>query len=177
MIDIIIRPVDLDDIPAITAIYGAEVRAGSASFELDPPNPDEMRRRMLALTEGGFPYRVALREGTLLGYAYAGPYRPRPAYRFTVEDSIYLAPAARGLGLGRRLLAEIIAASEERGYRQMIAVIGDSANHGSIGLHRALGFQPIGIFPSIGWKHGRWIDSVLMQRPLGAGDTTPPTPG
>jgi len=174
--DIEIRPVSLDDLAAITAIYAHSVVHGTASFELDPPDLDEMRRRHDALLAGGHPYLVATRGNELLGYAYAGPYRPRPAYRATVEDSIYLSPSAQGRGIGRRLLAELIEAATRAGFRQMVGVIGDSGHQASIRLHEALGFRVVGVFENVGWKHGRWLDSVLMQRPLGAGSDTPPGP-
>ncbi|ABD85776.1 GNAT family N-acetyltransferase [Rhodopseudomonas palustris] len=174
MSELEIRPTSLADLPAITAIYAEAVRCGTATFELTPPDLAEMTRRFAALTGGGFPYLVARRAGELLGYAYAGPYRPRPAYRFTVENSIYLAPAAQRQGVGSRLLGRLIAESEARGYRQMIAVIGGSDNLGSIALHGRTGFQMIGVHPSVGFKFGRWLDSVLMQRMLGEGDATTP---
>jgi phosphinothricin acetyltransferase len=170
-----IRPVRSADIAAITRIYARAVQHGTASFELDPPDVNEMTRRLEALTAAGFPYLVAEAESEVLGYAYAGPYRARPAYRFTVEDSVYIAPDAQRRGLGRLLLERLILESEARGYRQMIAVIGDSAQHASIALHAALGFRMIGTFEAVGWKFGRWLDSVLMQRPLGQGaDSEPP---
>ncbi len=174
MTDIIIRPVDPADLVAITRIYGEAVRFGSASFEIDPPSLEEMTRRCETLTSAGFPYLVANIDGRVVGYAYAGPYRPRPAYRFTVEDSIYLDQAARGHGIGRQLLTTLIERATEMGMRQMIGVIGDSANLPSIRLHEALGFEQAGVLRSVGWKHGRWLDSVLMQRHLGAGDTVTP---
>ncbi|MBB5045542.1 phosphinothricin acetyltransferase [Rhodopseudomonas rhenobacensis] len=174
MSELDIRPTAVADLPAITAIYAEEVRCGTATFELTPPDLAEMTRRFEALTGNGFPYLVARRDGELLGYAYAGPYRPRPAYRFTVENSIYLAPAAQRQGVGSRLLGRLIAESEARGYRQMIAVIGGSDNLGSIALHGRAGFQMIGVHPSVGFKFGRWLDSVLMQRALGEGDATTP---
>ncbi|BAM86420.1 phosphinothricin acetyltransferase [Bradyrhizobium oligotrophicum S58] len=169
MSDIEIRPAQEADLPTITAIYGQAVREGTATFELDPPDLTEMTRRFRALTDGGFPYFTALLDGQVVGYAYAGAYRPRPAYRFTVENSIYLAPASQRRGIGLRLMRLLIEACEERGFRQMIAVIGDSANAGSVGLHTACGFQMIGTHPSVGLKFGRWLDTVMMQRPLGAG--------
>ena len=134
-----------------------------------------MRRRRDFLAVGGFPYRVAEAGGIVLGYAYAGPYRPRPAYGSTVEDSVYLAPAAQGRGIGRRLLADLVAAAEAAGFRQMVAVIGDSQNQASIRLHAALGFRLVGTLDNVGYKHGRWLDSVLMQRPLGDGAGSPPS--
>ncbi len=169
-----IRPATPADISAITLVYAQAVRHGTASFELDPPDEAEMSRRMASLLEGGFPYLVATKYDALLGYAYAGPYRLRPAYRFTLEDSIYLAPEAQGRGIGRKLIDALLALSEQGGYRQMIAVIGDSANVGSIALHRAAGFQTVGTFENVGFKFGRWLDSVLMQRTLGAGAATLP---
>ena len=178
MSDISIRDATPADIPAITRIYAHAVRHGTASFELDPPDSNEMARRLEALIAGGFPYLVAEAESEMesgiLGYAYAGPYRARPAYRFTVEDSVYIAPDAQRRGLGRLLLDRLIAESETRGYRQMIAVIGDSAQHASIALHAALGFRMIGTFEAVGYKFDRWLDSVLMQRPLGKGSSAPP---
>ncbi|WP_413990208.1 N-acetyltransferase family protein [Labrys okinawensis] len=173
MQDLTIAPVERDDIPSIGCIYREAVRHGTASFELDPPDDQEMARRADILLAGGFPYFVARRGGRLLGYAYAGPYRPRPAYRFTLEDSVYVDPAAHGQGIGGLLLARLIAESERLGFRQMIAVIGDSANQGSIALHRRHGFRHTGVFESVGWKHGLWLDSVLMQRELGAGAAKP----
>jgi L-amino acid N-acyltransferase YncA len=169
-----IRPVQSADIAAITRIYAHAVQHGTASFELDPPDLKEMTRRLEALNAGGFPYLVAEAESEVLGYAYAGPYRARPAYRFSVEDSVYIAPNAQRRGLGRLLLERLIVESETRGYRQMIAVIGDSAQHASIALHTALGFRMIGTFEAVGWKFGRWLDSVLMQRPLGQGADSKP---
>jgi L-amino acid N-acyltransferase YncA len=165
----LIRPARPSDIATITRIYAHAVRHGTASFELDPPEQAEMARRQDALIAGGFPYLVAEDDGGILGYAYAGPYRARPAYRFTVEDSVYIAPEAQRRGLGRVLLERLIAESETRGYRQMIAVIGDSAQHASIALHRALGFRLVGTFAAVGFKFDRWLDTVLMQRALGHG--------
>ena len=169
-----IRAAKLDDIPAIAAIYRPAVLTGTASFEIDPPSDEEMRRRFEAMTDNGFPYLVAEIDGVIAGYGYANAYRPRPAYRFSVEDSIYIAPGQQGRGVGRSLLTELIRVTTERGFRQMIAVIGDSAQHASIGLHRSLGFTFVGTIHSVGFKHGRWLDSVLMQRVLGDGDSTPP---
>lgn len=170
-----IRSAVLADIPTITGIYDREVRTGTATFELTPPDVTEMTRRFSALQEGGFPYLVATIGDNVVGYAYAGPYRPRPAYRFTVENSVYLAPASHRRGIGTALITELIAQSEARGYRQMIAVIGDSANAASVALHARTGFQMIGTHPNVGFKFGRWLDTVMMQRPLGAGATTIPT--
>ncbi len=174
MSDVLIRPATEADLPGITAIYDHAVRTGTATFELIPPDLAEMTRRFGALRDGGFPYLAAELDGAVVGYAYAGPYRPRPAYRFTVENSIYLAPASHRRGIGIQLLQRLIAECEARGYRQMIAVIGDSANAGSIGVHTRAGFQMIGTHPSVGLKFGRWLDTVLMQLALGEGDTTIP---
>ena len=163
------------DIPAIAAIYAHWVTHGLASFELTPPDAAEMARRREAVLTGGYPHLVAEdQSGRVLGHAYAGAYRTRPAYRFAVEDSIYVAPYAARSGAGRALLAALIARCEAQGFRLMVAVIGDSGNAPSIGLHRALGFAHAGLLPAIGWKHGRWVDSMLMTRPLGAGATMPP---
>jgi phosphinothricin acetyltransferase len=174
--DFAIRPALPDDVPAIAAIYGEAVRKGTASFEIEAPSEEEMARRMAMLAEGGYPYLAAEGADGVVGYGYAGPYRPRPAYRNTVEDSIYLVPGARGRGLGRTLLHALIRESERRDFRQMIAVIGDSAHVASIRLHASAGFALIGTFTDVGYKHGRWLDSVLMQRPLGRGSATPPRP-
>ena len=169
-----IRPATADDIPAITEIYAHAVNFGTASFELEPPTQDEMLARWQALAGGNFPYLVADADGMIAGYAYAGPYRTRPAYRFTVEDSVYVNPQAHRQGVGRTLLDRLIVESEKRGFRQMIAVIGDSAQTPSIELHRAAGFRMIGTIENVGYKFGRWLDSVLMQRRVGAGSTTLP---
>ena len=169
-----IRPTIAADLPSITGIYEHAVRFGTATFELIPPDLAEMTRRFNALIDGGFPYLVAILEGRVIGYAYAGPYRPRPAYRFTVENSVYLEPATHRRGIGLQLLQRLIVESEARGYRQMIAVIGDSANAGSIGVHTRCGFQMIGTHPSVGFKFGRWLDTVMMQRALGDGGKTLP---
>jgi L-amino acid N-acyltransferase YncA len=170
-----IRPAGSADIAAITRIYAEAVTHGTASFELEPPAEAEMTRRMFALIDNGFPYLAAESGGRLAGYAYAGPYRARPAYRLTVEDSVYVAPDTQRRGVGRALLAALIEASEACGHRQMIAVIGDSTlQAASIGLHEALGFRHVGILQDVGFKHGRWLDSVLMQRALGKGGTTAP---
>ena len=170
-----IRPVGPADLPQIQAIYAHHVATGYASFEEEPPDLAEMTKRCEALLARGLPYLVAAEpDGKILGYAYAGPFRPRRAYRFSVENSIYTRPDSAGKGIGRALLTELIKAASAWGARQMIAVIGDSGNAGSIGLHKALGFQPIGVIRSVGFKHGRWLDSVLMQLPLGDGDASPP---
>ena len=169
-----IRPAAAADLPAITEIYEHAVRYGTATFELIPPDLAEMTRRFDVLKDGGFPYLVAALDGRVVGYAYAGAYRPRPAYRFTVENSVYLQPAIHRRGIGMQLLQRLIADSEQRGYRQMIAVIGDSANAGSIGVHTKTGFQMIGTHPNVGLKFGRWLDTVMMQLALGEGGTTVP---
>lgn len=167
-----------EDIPALAAIYGHWVTHGLASFELDPPAAEEMARRRDAVLAAGYPYLVATDAGgAVCGYAYASAYRTRPAYRFAVENSVYVAPGAMRGGIGAALLAALIARCEASGFRLMVAVIGDSANHASIGLHARAGFQPVGIIPAIGWKHGRWVDSVLMTRALGEGSWTSPIPG
>jgi L-amino acid N-acyltransferase YncA len=170
-----IRPATAADLSAVTEIYQHAVLHGTATFELIPPDLAEMTRRFAALMDGGYPYFVAVLEGHVIGYAYAGPYRPRPAYRFTVENSVYLQPAIHRRGIGLRLLQRLIAECEARGYRQMIAVIGDSANAGSIGVHTRCGFAMIGTHPSVGFKFGRWLDTVMMQRALGEGATTLPS--
>ena len=163
-----------DDVPAIARIYGYHVLNGLASFEEDAPDESEMARRRADILAKGYPHLVAVADGQVLGYAYASAYRPRPAYRYTVENSIYIDQQARGRGVGSLLLPALIERCVATGYRQMIAVIGDSANAASIGLHARFGFRDVGLLRSIGFKQGRWVDSVLMQRELGAGDATPP---
>src|SRR3954453_21403591 len=172
-----IRPDTEADLPDVTAIYEDAVLYGTATFELIPPDVPEMARRFGVLMDGGFPYLVAALGGRVVGYAYAGAYRPRPAYRFTVENSVYLQSAIHRRGIGLQLLQRLIAESEARGYRQMIAVIGDSANAGSIGVHSKCGFQMIGPHPNVGFKFGRWLDTVMMQRALGEAATTLPADG
>jgi L-amino acid N-acyltransferase YncA len=176
MTEIAVRAVRAADLPAITRIYAHAVRHGTASFEIDPPDEAEMARRQQALAAGGHPYLVAEDgRGAVLGYAYAGPYRTRPAYRWTVEDSIYVAPDAFRRGVGRTLLARLIDECDRLGFRQMIAVIGDSERQTpSIELHRAAGFRVIGTFEAVGYKFGRWLDSLLMQRAIGPGRTAEP---
>ncbi len=169
-----IRPVSDTDIPAVTEIYAHHVLHGKASFEETPPTQEEMQRRSNDLINGGYPYLVAERGGVVAGYAYAGPYRTRPAYRFSVENSVYVADGQSGAGIGSALLTEIIRLCEERGFRQMIAIIGDSGNEGSIALHARCGFVHAGTLKSVGFKHGGWLDSVIMQRSLGNGDKTLP---
>lgn len=170
-----IRPSTPDDVAAITQIYAWNVRNGAGTFEIDAPDATEIERRRNGVLALGLPWLVAERGATVLGYAYANAFRPRPAYRFCVEDSIYLAPDAFGQGLGRLLLAELLARCQAWGARQMLAVIGDSANVASIGVHRALGFEHAGTLRSCGWKFGRWIDVVMMQRALGPGAACAPT--
>ena len=169
-----IRPAAAADLHSITEIYDHAVRYGTATFELIPPDLAEMTRRFGVLMDGGFPYLVAVLDGRVAGYAYAGAYRPRPAYRFTVENSVYLQPSIHRRGIGLQLMERLIRESEARGYRQMIAVIGDSANAGSIGVHSRNGFAMIGTHPDVGFKFGRWLDIVMMQRPLAEGAATLP---
>ncbi|MFM8900739.1 MAG: N-acetyltransferase family protein [Burkholderiales bacterium] len=172
----LIRPSLVADLPAIASIYAWHVQNGTGTFELDVPDLAEMQQRRDNVIANGWPWLVAQVDDEVLGYAYANAFRPRRAYRFCVEDSIYLAPQAAGKGLGRWLLAELVAQCEARGARQMLAVIGDSANAASIGVHRALGFEPVGVMKSAGWKQDDWRDVVLMQRALGLGDSQPPAP-
>jgi phosphinothricin acetyltransferase len=162
------------DIAAITAIYRPAVLQGTASFELEPPDEAEMLRRFRAVADGGYPYFVAELDGRVMGYAYANAYRTRPAYRFTVEDSVYISPEAQGKGVGRLLLRALIDACTTKGYRLMVAVIGDSRQYASIALHRSAGFTFCGTIHSVGHKFGRWLDSVIMELPLGDGDTSQP---
>ncbi|KTS70579.1 GCN5 family acetyltransferase [Pseudomonas oryzihabitans] len=168
-----LRDATPEDLPAIQAIYAQHVLHGSASFEVEPPDVAELGRRLAAVRQAGLPYRVAELEGEVVGYAYAVLYRPRPAYRHTAEDSVYVRDGLGGRGIGQRLLAEVIEGCTAAGFRQLVAVIGDSANQASIALHRRLGFRPVGTFEAVGFKHGRWLDSVLMQLSLGEGDSTP----
>jgi len=170
-----IRDARPDDLPAVRDIYAHHVRRSVATFELDPPAPEEMRARHRAIVEQGLPFLVAEDEnGEILGYSYAAPYRARPAYRHTLEDSVYVRPGAAGRGIGRALLAGLLARCAAGGWRQMVAVIGDSANAASVALHAALGFEAVGTLRAVGYKHGRWVDTVLMQRALGEADATPP---
>jgi L-amino acid N-acyltransferase YncA len=168
-----VRRCTRDDIPEVLAIYALEVREGTASFELEPPSLVEMTARFAAIEATGLPYLVAEVEGQIGGYAYAGPYRPRPAYRHTVEDSVYVARFARRRGVGRALLEAVIEGATAAGRRQMIAIIGDSAHAVSIHLHAQAGFRLVGTLDNVGWKLGRWLDTVIMQRPLGAGASAP----
>ena len=171
---LVLRDSTAADVAACAEIYREAVRNGTGTFELDEPDDAEMGRRRDAILAQGLPWLVAERDGQVLGYAYANQFRPRRAYRFCVEDSIYLAPAARGQGVGKLLLVELIARCERLGIRQMLAVIGDSANAGSISVHRACGFQPTGTFEAAGWKFDRWLDVVTMQRRLGTGADAAP---
>ena len=175
---LLIRPSTAADLPAITAIYAANVLQGTGTFELDAPDATEMARRRDDVLSKGLPWLVAERQGRgqgqVLGYAYANHFRPRRAYRFCLEDSIYLDPAAQGQGVGRVLLAELLGRCEAAGARQMLAVIGDSGNGGSIGVHAALGFEHCGMLRAAGWKFERWLDVVLMQKALGSGDSIAP---
>lgn len=174
-----VRDAQQADLARVQEIYAHHVRHGVASFEEEPPDLDEIARRFEAIRRQGLPYLVAESEPgatgpAILGYAYVAPYRPRPAYRFTVEDSIYVAPDCARRGAGRALLGAVVARCTDLRYRQMIAVVGDSANEGSIRLHEAFGFVRAGLLRSVGFKFGRWIDSVILQRPLGAGDADLP---
>jgi phosphinothricin acetyltransferase len=172
-----VRAAEADDVPAIQAIYAHHVLHGIASFEEEPPDHAEMSRRRADVLARGLPYLVAEDRpgsGAILGFAYAGPYRARPAYRYALEDSVYVLPGKGGRGIGSALLGALIERCAALGYRQMIAVIGDSANASSIRLHARHGFRNVGVLASVGFKHGRWVDSVFMQRALGPGDETLP---
>lgn len=169
----VIRPCRAADLDQVRAIYAIEVREGTASFELEPPDLAEMTRRFERVLGAGLPYLVAEVEGRLAGYAYAGPYRERPAYRHTVEDSVYVASWARRQGVARTLLEALIAVATAAGRRQMVAIIGDPDGGGSVALHRRCGFVTVGTLSGVGFKFGRWLDTVLMQRSLGDGATTP----
>jgi phosphinothricin acetyltransferase len=170
----LIRPCQTADLPAVTAIYAHHVTHGSGSFELEPPSLQDMTQRHANVSELGLPWLVASRGDEVLGFAYAGQFRPRPGFRYLVEDSVYLHPSHTGQGLGVALLAELIRLCEQAGKRQMLAVIGDSANAGSIALHARLGFRHAGVLQASGWKHGCWLDTVLMQRSLGPGQSCDP---
>lgn len=174
---VVIHPSKPADLPAITRIYGHAVATGTASYELDPPSLQEMMARREALVAKGYPYLVAEKGGEVAGYAYAGPFRPRRAYRFMVEDSIYVAPEAQGQGIGRLLLQALIEECRRLGFRQIAAVIGDgSAESPSVRLHAALGFRHVGVLRASGYKHGRWLDTVFMQLSLNDGAASPPDP-
>ncbi len=172
----LIRPSQEADVPAITAIYGHHVLHGTGTFETTPPSESDMAARRADVLSKGLPYLVIEDGGRVLGFAYCQWFKPRPAYRFSAEDSIYLHPDAAGKGLGRQLLAELEKQATAVGIRKLIAVIGDSANAGSIGVHKALGFNHAGSFKSCGWKFGRWLDIVLMEKAIGEGDGTSPEP-
>ncbi|EIK93953.1 phosphinothricin N-acetyltransferase [Pseudomonas sp. M47T1] len=169
-----LRDATADDMATVQAIYADHVLHGTASFELTPPTVAQMQERWGAVREAGLPYQVLEVDGEVVGYGYATLYRPRPAYRFTCENSVYLKSGMGGQGLGALLLAEVIARCEQGGWRQMVAVVGDSANVASLKLHERLGFRRVGVLESVGFKHGRWLDTVLMQRSLGQGDGTLP---
>jgi L-amino acid N-acyltransferase YncA len=171
---VFVRPASPGDLPAIHSIYAHHVLHGLATFEEEPPSVEELERRFCDVTGRRLPYLVAETDGVIAGYGYCAPYRPRSAYRYTLEDSIYVRHDMTGRGVGRRLLEQLIRSCEGLGYRQMIAVIGDSANAGSIAVHAACGFLRVGTLRSAGFKFGRWVDSVFMQRPLGPGDATRP---
>jgi phosphinothricin acetyltransferase len=170
---VLIRPSSPDDVAAIAAIYGWHVQHGTGTFELEPPDAAEFARRRDEVVARGLPFLVLEHGGAVRGYAYANQFRPRRAYRYCLEDSLYLHPEAIGRGFGRLMLTELLARCEAAGARQMLAVIGDSANAGSIGVHRALGFSPVGTIAAAGWKLDRWLDVVVMQRALGAGAAAP----
>jgi phosphinothricin acetyltransferase len=172
-----IRPATAGDAAALAAIYGHHVIHGSGTFEAAAPDAGEMAARLAAVVGRDLPYLAAEIDGAVAGFAYAAPFRTRAAYRFTVEDSVYIAPGRQGQGIGKALLGEVIAACEGLGLRQMVALIGDSANAGSIGLHRACGFAHAGVLEAVGYKAGRWVDVVIMQRPLGGGGDTAPGAG
>jgi len=170
----ILRPSQEPDLPAITAIYGHHVLHGSGTFETEPPSLADMTARRAEVLARHLPFLVAEEGGRILGFAYCNWFKPRPAYRFSAEDSIYLAPDAHRRGLGRALLAELAAQAQAAGVRKLIAVIGDSANAGSIGVHRSVGFEQVGVLKSCGWKFERWLDVVLMEKTLGAGNSRAP---
>ena len=169
-----VRASSLADIPAITQIYRHHVLHGTGSFETEPPDDAEMTRRREEVLTRHLPYLVAEDAGQIVGYAYANWFKARPAYRFSAEDSIYVAQGQQGKGIGRLLMAALVEACEQAGVRKLIAVIGDSGNHGSVGVHAAAGFVHVGTMRSVGWKFGRWLDIVMMEKTLGAGDSTPP---
>ncbi len=170
----LIRPSRDEDVKAITAIYCHHVLNSTGTFEIDPPTEAEMASRRADVLSKGFPYLVIEESGRVMGYAYCNVFKPRGAYRFCAEDSIYLAPGTHRKGMGKALLAELCTKAERAGVRKFLAVIGDSANAGSIGVHTALGFSHVGVLKSCGWKFERWLDIVMMEKPLGAGDSRPP---
>ena len=163
-----------EDVPAITAIYAHHVLNGTGTFETIPPTPQDMAARRADVLSKELPYLVAEQDGQILGFAYCTWFKPRPAYRYSAEDSIYMADGARGQGAGKQLLAALAREAEAAGIRKLIAVIGDSANQGSVRVHEAIGFSPVGVLKSCGWKFGKWLDVVLMEMPLGGGDSTSP---
>ncbi|MCJ2371217.1 GNAT family N-acetyltransferase [Pseudomonas sp. RGM 3321] len=171
----ILRDACDQDMPAVQAIYADHVLHGISSFELDPPSVAELLQRRTQVLDNGLPYLVAELAGEVVGYGYATPYRPRPAYRFTVEDSVYIRDGMGGRGIGLALLGELVQRCEQDGWRQMVAVIGNSENIASLRLHERLGFRRVGVFESVGFKHGRWVDTVLMQRMLGDGSGSAPS--
>lgn len=172
----LIRPSQAEDIPAITAIYAHHVLVGTGTFETEPPSEADMTLRRADVLSKRLPFLVAVSDHQLVGFAYCNWFKPRPAFRYSAEDSIYLSPEAHGKGIGRALLAELMTQAERVGVRKLIAVIGDSANAGSIGVHQSAGFAPVGILKSCGWKFDRWLDVVLMDKTLGLGDSSAPTP-
>jgi phosphinothricin acetyltransferase len=172
----IIRPSLLEDIPSITAIYAHHVLTGTGTFETDPPSENDMTQRRADVLTKDLPYLVVADGDKILGFAYCNWFKPRPAYRYSAEDSIYLAPEAHGQGLGRALLTELMAQAANCGVRKLIAVIGDSSNAGSIGVHQSAGFEHVGLLKSCGWKFDRWLDVVLMDKTLGLGDSSAPQP-
>jgi phosphinothricin acetyltransferase len=172
-----LRPSSEQDLPAITAIYEHHVLHGTGTFETTPPTEADMAARRADVLAKGLPYLVAEKGGRVLGFAYCQWFKPRPAYRFSAEDSIYLHPDAAGQGMGRQLLTALIHQAEAAGVRKLIAVIGDSSNAGSVGVHRSLGFRKVGVIESCGWKFGRWLDIVLMDKALGDGDRSSPEAG
>jgi L-amino acid N-acyltransferase YncA len=169
-----IRPSVEADVEAIAAIYAHHVLNGTGSFETEPPSAEEMRNRRASLVARDLPHLVAIQDGEVVGYSYAGPYRSRAAYGSTIESSVYVRSDVIGRGIGKQLLRALISACETRGFRQMVAVVGDSDNSSSIRLHEQLGFRLVGVLRSVGYKHGRWLDTVLLQLELGSGDRAPP---
>lgn len=172
--NLLVRDASDSDMPAVQAIYAHHVIHGTASFELNPPTLEQMRQRRADACAHGLPFLVAERAGELVGYGYATLYRPRPAYRFTVEDSVYVREDMSGMGVGQALLRSVIERCIDSGRRQMVAIIGNSENLASIRLHERQGFRKVGVFESVGFKHGRWLDTVIMQRELGEGAGSTP---
>lgn len=172
--EFIVRDTSAEDMPAIQAIYAKQVLQGLATFEEEPPTAEDLLSRRDVILRAGLPYLCAERDGRVIGYSYAAAHRPRPAYRYTVEDSVYVDEDMHGLGAGRALLEAVVAQCEIGPWRQMIAVIGDTGNAGSIALHKRLGFRHVGTLNAVGFKLGRWVDTVIMQRPLGPGGSAEP---